>query len=221
MGIDTPTVPPEFWSWAWSTIGACFLAVVYCFARRTWLRHGKTLIQVGDREPCQYITRGQWSADYKAIVQSAPRFMEFRIHLTIENRRGVPLTINVRSVSFSDGRPVVDSKEWDYELPGSCIHNVGFRIENAAGAINDPIIIEPHGIVRVRIIGTATTPVCHAGPYQSWRYVFIDWNAAPVEVPRFIQEVAWEDGVRLLDPDLEPTFPIPKHYFQMQGGKVP
>jgi hypothetical protein len=212
--------PPDIWAWALPTLGTLLLAavatIVSFFIRRWYLRRGKTIIYVGDRDPCQYITRGRWDSDSQTIIQSSPRFMEFRIHLTIENRRDTEITLRIKNVWFSDGYPEIRKDGWT--LPGSCLSPTGLRIENAAAEITDPITIAARNMSHVRIIGTATSPVCHSGPFESWRYVFVDWISSPVNVPPFIQEVDQHGGGRSYDEDIEPTFPLPPHYPEMQRG---
>ena len=140
--------------------------------------------------------------------------MNFSIPLTIENRRDVELTIRIKNVWFSDGRPELN-KKGGWKLPGSCLAPTGVEVRDAAGAVFDPVRITPRGIAHFVVGGTATSPVCHALPYQSWKYVFIDWISSPIKVEPFIQAVT--DG-RGFDPALEPTFALPPHYPSMQGG---
>jgi len=206
------------WSWVPATLGgtavAALLGTSIFFLRRWYARRGTTTISVGDRTAPTYVTRGKWDIEEQCLLQSAPRFMNFAIPLTIKNMRDVELTVRVKNVWFSDGRPEIH-KGGGWRLPGSCLSPTGVEVRDAAGNISDPVRVPPNGIEHFVVSGTATSPVCHSLPYQSWRFVFIDWDTSPVRVGPFIQEV--EDG-RSFEPDLEPTFPLPPHYPKMQGG---
>jgi len=145
--------------------------------------------------------------------------MEFSIPLTIENRRDVELSIRIKNVWFSEGRPEIN-KKGGWKLPGQSLEPVRLRVEDAAGNVSNPITIRPHGIAHMRIFGTATSPVCHAGPFVRWRFVFIDWITSPIEVDSLVQEVPMRGGGRSVDPELTPTFPLPSHYPSMQVNRT-
>lgn len=206
------------WSWAPAALGGTAVAALFgisiFFIRRWYARRGTTHISVGDRTAPSYVTRGEWDAARQRLVQSPPRFMNFAIPLTIKNLRDVVLTVRVKNVWFSDGRPELH-KDGGWRLPGSCLAPTGVEVRDAAGNICDPVRIPPNGIEHFVVSGTATSPVCHALPYQSWRFVFIDWDTSPVHVAPFIQQVTDE---RTFESELEPHFPLPPHYPQMQGG---
>lgn len=206
------------WSWAPAALGGATVTLLLgagiFFTRRWYAKKGTTAITVGDRTAPLYVTRGEWDVNRQCIVQSPPRFMNFTVPITIENRRDVELTIRVKNVWFSDGRPEL-KKKGGWKLPGSCLAPTGVEVRDAAGSIFDPVRIPANGIAHFVVSGTATSPVCHALPYQSWNYVFIDWLSSPVKVTPFIQRVS--DG-RTFDPQLDPTFPLPPHYPAMQGG---
>lgn len=193
----------------WAVTAA--LSVVGVFLARWYVRRGGVTIHVGDRTPPEYVTRGARTPRDGRIMQTPPRFMNFSIPLTMENRKGVPVTIRIKNVWFSQGEPEIRKDGW--KLPGSSLHPTGLEIRDASGAIADPVRIDAHSIVHVVLHGTATSPVCHAGPFQEWRFVFVDWISTP-SIPPLIMEVPM--NARSFSEDLKPRFPLPAHYASMQ-----
>lgn len=205
------------WSWIIPTsVSLVILPIIVFFLRKWYQRRGTTVIHIGDREPPQYITNGERDQQYNSVRQRSPRFMNFRIPLTIENDRGIAITIRVKNVWFSEGRPIIH-KDGEWELPGSNLEPTGIEIRSSAGNIVDPIKIDAYSIEHVLVIGTATSPVCHVGPYMSWRYLFIDWITIPIRIDPIIQEVDGYGEGRSLDPHITPNFALPEHYPKMQG----
>jgi len=201
------------WEWLPAALGSAGLGVVVYFIRRWNGRRGSIHIYVGDRNPPTYITRGSWDAREQRLVQTPPRFMNFSVPLTVENSRDADLTIRIKNVWFSDGRPEIRKDGW--KLPGSCLSPTGVVVRDAAGNISDPVRIPANSIEHFIVPGTATSPVCHERPYETWKYVFIDWISTPVKIAPFIQAVS--DG-RTFESDIKPAFPLPEHYPAVQGG---
>ena len=208
------------WNWDWlpNAVGgaavATILGVGAFFARQWFLRAGATIIQLGDRVAPTYITRGSWDVQEQRPIQSSPRFMNFMIPITIENRRRVELTVRIKNVWFRELRPELH-KGGGFRLPGTLLEPAGVEVRDTAGNIHDPVRIAPNGIVHFTVTGTATSPVCHVGPFEAWRFAFIDWSSSPVDVSPLIYEVT--DG-RSYSPEIDPTFPLPPHYPEIQKG---
>ncbi len=207
------------WSWAFPAAGGALvtltvMAIGYT-TKRWYEKRGSTIIRIGDREPASYIIRGKLSQEGR-IVQDSPRFLNFSIPLTLENRRGITQTIRVQNVWFCEKEPIVNrGNDAGWRLPGSTLHPVGIRITNSSGQVVDPITIQPYGIEYIKIEGTATSPVCHSGAYKVLNYVFIDWYGSPGR--EWPLSLNMRDG-RKFDPNLEPLFPLPAHYPEMQRG---
>ncbi len=58
------------WSWVQPAVGALVLAGGVFFLRRWFNRSGTTVVELGDREPPQFVTRGSMSSDGRSIDQT-------------------------------------------------------------------------------------------------------------------------------------------------------
>ncbi|MEZ6209986.1 MAG: hypothetical protein R3B46_01890 [Phycisphaerales bacterium] len=57
---------------------------------------------------------------------------------------------------------------------------------------------------------------------MDWRYVVIEWETSPVDLKPLVLEIDRLGAGRSFDPDLEPYYPLPPHYPEMQArGSVP
>lgn len=210
------------WDWILPAIGGAIVTAIVgggeSRIRSWWSRRGCIGIRIGHRGAPSYVTRGRWDADTQRLVQDAPRFMNFSVPITVTNGTDAELTLHVGSAHFSEGEPVMN-KDGSRLFPGAGLHQVGIEVRNVAGEAMGPIRVPARSIEHFVVAGTVTSPVCHGGPYLSWKYLFIDWLSEPHAVRPLVMRVdGGFSGGREYKAELEPLFPIPEHYIGMQGS---
>jgi hypothetical protein len=174
-----------------------------------WLRRRGSLRYIfGSAEAEQYLMRGKWNPAGTEPILDVPRFLEFRVPIVVENRSDSERTLSIIRVHLGDNPP--EFKDGGWCMRGSCLQTLGAKFIDSAGEQCNPVRIPPHGYAHVTVVGTASTPVYHAGPFLSWRCLFIDIVGTPQKIPPLVR--VFDGWPVTLQKELQPTFPIPAEY---------
>ena len=110
------------WSWIQPTIGGALVSAVVgvaAFFLVRWFKCAGTLhFNFVGREQPTFTIRGTLDPGSRELQQDPPRFMNYRISLTIHNDRGVDLHLRIENIFFCEGEPAWD-KDGGFQLPGA------------------------------------------------------------------------------------------------------
>ena len=206
-------------------VGAGFAVLVWSITSLIpWIirRRGRLHFRLGTyNAPVEVVTRGRWDEAGTTLVLDAPRFINFRVPLTIDNRAGEERWIRVDDAQLWESLPSASveyhkGRRVKVQRAGGTLSTIGFRVESEGKPV-DLIRIPAKGMATVTIVGTTTNPSIQRKPFTTWRYIWIMFElAGGKEMPFYFDARQFAAKRYLLN--VEPEYPLPEHYITSQAA---